>query len=429
MAAPSSDGDLWVYHEKQMSSLCGQHCINNLVQAASYSAADLAEIAHELDEQERKHMLAAGSDTPDALKFLAEESGNVDAAGNFSIQVLNTALKRLYGAYLVSAGSESVGKLSTTGYDVEDAFVLNRHAHWVAVRSIGGAYWDLNSMLDNPTRITTFALEAYLHQLREDGYSVFVVRGDDLPPPATEPREGSRDCWYRVKDLLEVSRGGKGSGGALNTAATDVWLNSGPGQRLDGGTTSKSSGKDGRDSGGAGTISAEDMQLAMAISASMGGSGGAEEGGEGEDEMARAIALSLSEDASASSSSAGLYTPQPVPELQPNGPDVVRVQLRVGGSQRVVHSFRRSDSVTALFDVAAQALAKADGKALSSPFDVVAPGGRALLKAGVVVPGTHGGDAATAAKPAGSGGEESDGGGPTIGSEQLGGASVIVRRA
>ncbi|CAN0532647.1 unnamed protein product, partial [Ectocarpus sp. 8 AP-2014] len=81
-------------------------------------------------------------------------------------------------------------------------FVLNRHAHWVAVRSIGGAYWDLNSMLDNPTRITTFALEAYLHQLREDGYSVFVVRGDDLPPPATEPREGSRDCWYRVKDLL-----------------------------------------------------------------------------------------------------------------------------------------------------------------------------------------------------------------------------------
>ncbi|CAM9980871.1 unnamed protein product, partial [Ectocarpus fasciculatus] len=124
--------------------------------------------------------------------------------------------------------------------------------------------------------------------------------------------------------------------------------------------------------------------------------------------MARAIALSLSQEESASSSP-GLYTPQPVPELQPNGPDVVRVQLRVGDSQRVVHSFRRSDPVTALFDVAAQALAKADGKELGSPFDVVAPGGRSLLKAGVVVviPGTDGGDgdAATAAKPAG--GEES----------------------
>lgn len=57
-------------------------------------------------------------------------------------------------------------------------------------------------------RITTFALEATLHQLRNDGYSVFVVRGKELPPPASEPGEGARDCWYRVKDLLEASRGG-----------------------------------------------------------------------------------------------------------------------------------------------------------------------------------------------------------------------------
>jgi len=29
-----------------------------------------------------------GMNTPEALRFLAEESGNVDASGNFSIQVL-----------------------------------------------------------------------------------------------------------------------------------------------------------------------------------------------------------------------------------------------------------------------------------------------------------------------------------------------------
>lgn len=57
-------------------------------------------------------------------------------------------------------------------------------------------------------RITTFALEATLHQLRNDGYSVFVVRGKDMPPPASEPGDGARDCWYRVKDLLEANRGG-----------------------------------------------------------------------------------------------------------------------------------------------------------------------------------------------------------------------------
>lgn len=57
-------------------------------------------------------------------------------------------------------------------------------------------------------RITTFALEATIHQLRADGYSVFVVRGGELPPVAAgAPGEGPRNCWYRVKDLLEVAKG------------------------------------------------------------------------------------------------------------------------------------------------------------------------------------------------------------------------------
>lgn len=54
--------------QKQVSSLCGQHCINNLVQGAYYTAADLAEIAQELDEKERQHMLSEGVNTPDAIK-------------------------------------------------------------------------------------------------------------------------------------------------------------------------------------------------------------------------------------------------------------------------------------------------------------------------------------------------------------------------
>lgn len=105
------------------------------------------------------------------------------------------------------------------------------------------------------------------------------------------------------------------------------------------------------------------------------------------------------------------------------------MQLRVGGSERVVRSFRRSDPVTALLDVAAQALAKSDGKDLASPFDVIAPGGRPLLKAGVVVAAAaDGGDGSEGAAAAAAGAGEEGAGGPTIGSEQLGGASVIVRR-
>jgi hypothetical protein len=48
----SSDIEYWIYHEQQQALLCGQHALNNLVQAAVFSAGSLAEIAHQLDEME-----------------------------------------------------------------------------------------------------------------------------------------------------------------------------------------------------------------------------------------------------------------------------------------------------------------------------------------------------------------------------------------
>jgi hypothetical protein len=41
-----------------------------------------------------------GEATPDALRFLAEESGNVDNSGNFSIQVLKRAVESSHGIVL-----------------------------------------------------------------------------------------------------------------------------------------------------------------------------------------------------------------------------------------------------------------------------------------------------------------------------------------
>lgn len=72
------DAHNYVYHEKQESSLCGQHALNALLIGPYFTPFDLAEIAAELDAKERELMLAAG-ETEEALKFLAEDSGNVNA--------------------------------------------------------------------------------------------------------------------------------------------------------------------------------------------------------------------------------------------------------------------------------------------------------------------------------------------------------------
>jgi ataxin-3 len=48
----SSDLEYWIYHERQEAALCGQHALNNLVQACAFSSESLANLAHQLDQME-----------------------------------------------------------------------------------------------------------------------------------------------------------------------------------------------------------------------------------------------------------------------------------------------------------------------------------------------------------------------------------------
>jgi hypothetical protein len=59
------DGDVYIMHETQDSSLCGQHCLNNLVQQSVFTTIDLSEIAQELDRLESDFLLDGSSmDSP-----------------------------------------------------------------------------------------------------------------------------------------------------------------------------------------------------------------------------------------------------------------------------------------------------------------------------------------------------------------------------
>ena len=56
-------------------------------------------------------------------------------------------------------------------------FVVNLHQHWFSLRPIYGAWWNLNSMLSQPTRVGDVYLSAYLGTLRMEGYTIFEVVG------------------------------------------------------------------------------------------------------------------------------------------------------------------------------------------------------------------------------------------------------------
>lgn len=83
-------------------------------------------------------------------------------------------------------------------YGVEEAFVLNRHAHWVAIRKIGGVYWDLNSTLDYPCESVVSSSPTFCENPMADA----CVLPDENPCPLSPPRLLSCGnppayyCWF-----------------------------------------------------------------------------------------------------------------------------------------------------------------------------------------------------------------------------------------
>ncbi|XP_048341179.1 ataxin-3 isoform X6 [Sphaerodactylus townsendi] len=114
-----------IFHERQEGSLCAQHCLNNLLQGEYFSPVELSSIAQQLDEEERIRMAEGGLSSEEYRTFLQQPSGNMDDSGFFSIQ-----------------------------------------------------WFNLNSLLTGPELISDTYLALFLAQLQQEGYSIFVVKGD-----------------------------------------------------------------------------------------------------------------------------------------------------------------------------------------------------------------------------------------------------------
>jgi len=187
----------YVYHERQLGALCGVHCLNNLLQGAHFGPGDLAEIGVQLDDQEREHQER-------------QSAYNVDTSadgGNFSIQVLTLALKR-FSLELLPSRHPSAKPMMRDPTQATQAFVVQQHSHWFAVRAVGGHWWNLNSTRPYPSPIREFYLAAWLTQLTAEGHSIFFVVGKDLPLPKAPAQESRADeeNLYDLGALLEQAK-------------------------------------------------------------------------------------------------------------------------------------------------------------------------------------------------------------------------------
>ncbi|NXX39474.1 ATX3 protein, partial [Tricholaema leucomelas] len=161
----------------QEGSLCAQHCLNNLLQGEYFSPVELSSIAQQLDEEERMRMAEGGVSSEEYRTFLQQQpSVNMDDSGFFSIQVISNALK-VWGLELILFNSPEYQRLGIDPVN-EKSFICNYKEHWFTVRKLGKQWFNLNSLLMGPELISDTYLALFLAQLQQEGYSIFVVKGD-----------------------------------------------------------------------------------------------------------------------------------------------------------------------------------------------------------------------------------------------------------
>ncbi|XP_028828134.1 ataxin-3 isoform X2 [Denticeps clupeoides] len=199
-----------IFHEKQEGSLCAQHCLNNLLQGEYFTPVDLSSIAHQLDEEERMRMAEGGVMSDEYRTFLQQPSGNMDDSGFFSIQVISNAL-RVWGLELMLFNSREYQRLMIDPIN-EKAFICNYKEHWFTVRKLGQQWFNLNSLLTGPELISDTYLALFLAQLQQEGYSIFVIRGN-LPDCEAEQILGIMRVQQQQRPKLIGEDEAQGSSG------------------------------------------------------------------------------------------------------------------------------------------------------------------------------------------------------------------------
>ena len=251
-----------------------------------------------------------GTSSKDYLKRVAEGSGNVDESGNFSIEVLRSALLSRFNLELPNIRQKDVrDKVEIT---TMDGFICNRAAHWFAIRKINDHYWNLNSTLEKPEIISHFKLAAEMQALQDAGYSVFCVL-DNLPESCTSEAMmdmGLPRYWWKEEDLM------KGKSNAM-TRADDPWKDAGGGRRLD--------GKPKGGSTGGKTVSemTEEEMLQMAMAASL------EQQTQHQSDKGHSYELTE--------------------EPKEGTPGAVKIQFRLPDGKRAVRRFMESDHVGVIY--------------------------------------------------------------------------------
>jgi len=195
-----------IFWEKQAKYFCGVHAVNNALQNAVFTERHFDTFARKLDEEEKK------------LGIWSGKSQNKSKNGNYSIQVLSSALSRLNLSLRRIDSEFGKEELTKKPIDEHEVFLCNNHtrAHWFAVRRAGPFWYNLDSLLRGPVRIVDKSVSNFIEKAQKGGYSVFLIEGK--LPLGVEGQDiasqvANRGCLYDTSKL-ELFKPAKKTAGA-----------------------------------------------------------------------------------------------------------------------------------------------------------------------------------------------------------------------
>lgn len=315
-------------------------------------------------------MAESGLDTEDFLRYAAEGSGNVDASGMFSIQVLSKALEVWDLAALPFTSPAAAAARARAEPQAECAFICNLQEHWFTIRRVAGEWYNFNSLFNAPEPLSPFYLAAFLASLQEQGYTIFLIKGQLPTQPHPEAgTAGGHGSWFspaEARAATESTQQLKKSG-FLQAAARGAWdLASAGGTRMSLRSSAGTKRGHGSSSGDADLERALAASRAEAFGSGNGGGGGGSQAvdllDDEDSDLAAAIAASWQPtlapaapaaaaptSAAAAEGGGAAGTVQDLPKLEEEAPaageGVIEVAVRLPSGQRYSRRFAGGDTV------------------------------------------------------------------------------------
>ncbi len=325
-----------VYFEKQGGDrLCGVHCLNSLLQGPIFTQSDLNKFAAELDKEESSLLVSEQKNPQPRSMTISSlsnrpQSHNVDDTGNFSLGVLEKALKSKYGLVVENAARRDIiQSISRDGFEAHDGFVIHLRDHWFSARAIPNPsypgvreWYFLDSLKNGPQPVTENDLWGTIQGLIQSGNNVFTVSGGSLPLPiASSPKPPVLRAhqFYltrkEVKDRLAISESATGSGDGSPSTSFQV--------------VDPKKAK----------IETDWSKLGQGQSLSTSGRSGVRDGGNDDDELAAALRESLKD--------AALSEPIPEPPSEEPAQSIVQLMVRFPSGSRQVRKFSLTKATVA----------------------------------------------------------------------------------